>query len=93
MALLVILTRVWAKDQPFGAELADLTLADGILSASGVAIGTKPGPYRLDFELTTTRDYVTARLSVRSMGSRLAARPGPGAGSLRRVVADHRSRG
>ncbi len=62
--------RVWAKYQPFGAELADLTMGDAALSATGVAIGTEPSPYRLDYDLTTTVGYVTARLSVRTKGAR-----------------------
>ncbi len=60
--------RVWAKDQPFGAELADVSLGDGTLSASGFAIGTEPVPYRLEYELETTEDYVTRRLRARSWG-------------------------
>ena len=46
--------RVWAKDQPFGAELADLTVSGGTLTATGTAIGIEPCPYRLDYQLTTT---------------------------------------
>jgi uncharacterized protein len=61
--------RVWAKD-PFGAELAQVTVADGTLSATGVAIGTSPIPYRVDYQLTTMDAYVTARLVVRAHGSR-----------------------
>jgi uncharacterized protein len=60
--------RVWAKD-PFGAELAQVNVTDGSLSATGVAIGTHPVPYRLDYELTTTDAYVTARLVVRAQGN------------------------
>jgi hypothetical protein len=60
--------RVWAKDQPFGAELADLTVSGGSLSATGVALGSEPCPYRLDYQLTTTEAYVTAQLIVRTEG-------------------------
>jgi hypothetical protein len=60
--------RVWAKDQPFGAELADVTVRNGTLSATGVAIGTEPCPYRLGYQLTTAAGYVTARLVVRTEG-------------------------
>jgi uncharacterized protein len=59
--------RVWAKD-PFGAELAQVTVTDGTLSATGVAIGTHPTPYRLDYQLTTVDAYVTARLVLRAAG-------------------------
>src|ERR687884_1370471 len=60
--------RVWAKDQPFGAELANLTVSGESLSATGVAIGSEPCPYRLDYQLTTTEGYVTAQLIVRTEG-------------------------
>jgi hypothetical protein len=60
--------RVWAKDQPFGAELADLTVRGDTLSATGVAIGSEPCPYRLDYQLTTTQGYVTVQLVARTAG-------------------------
>jgi uncharacterized protein len=63
------LIRVWAKDQPFGAELADMTLWQGTLSATGFAIGTEPVPYRLEYQLETTKDFVTRRLRARSWGN------------------------
>ena len=63
------LVRVWARQAPFGAELAQVTVAGGGLSASGVAIGAEPLPYRLEYRLTTEEGYVTARLSVRTQGN------------------------
>ncbi len=60
--------RVWAKD-PFGAELAQVTATDATLSATGVAIGTHPTPYRLDYQLTTMDAYVTTRLVVGTRGN------------------------
>ena len=60
--------RVWARDQPFGAELADINVSGGNSSAAGVAIGTEPLPYRLEYQLTTGEHYVTARLVVRTRG-------------------------
>jgi uncharacterized protein len=62
------LTRLWAKDRPFGAELADVAVRGGTLSASGVALGSEPCPYRLEYRLTTTAGYVTARLVARAEG-------------------------
>jgi hypothetical protein len=59
---------VWAKDEPYGAELVELVAGAGTLRAEGVAIGTEPAPYRLEYELTTTGGYVTARLLVRARG-------------------------
>ena len=58
----------WAKDDPFGVEYAELRIADSALAASGVAIGTAPLPYRLDYELETRADFVTTRLHVVSRG-------------------------
>lgn len=61
--------RVWAKEEPFpGSELADVTVGEDSLSAKGIAIGTNPVPYRLEYELTTTEGFVTDRLVVRTEG-------------------------
>ena len=60
--------RVWAKDEPFGAELADITISGDNWSAAGVAIGTQPLPYRLEYQLTTVDHYATARLVMRTQG-------------------------
>jgi hypothetical protein len=45
-----------------------VTISGKTLAASGVAIGTDPCPYRLDYELATAEEFVTARLAVRSSG-------------------------
>jgi hypothetical protein len=58
----------WVKDDPFGVEFAEIGLAPGRLSAHGVAIGSAPHPYRLDYTLETRRRYVTSRLRVMSRG-------------------------
>jgi hypothetical protein len=60
--------RVWAKELPFGTELADVRVDGSLLSATGVAIGTAPLPYRLDYQLSTVDQYVTARLVARAEG-------------------------
>jgi hypothetical protein len=60
----------WVKDDPFGVEFAELTVADGRLFATGVAIGTAPVAYRLDYELETHSGYVTAELHATSRGER-----------------------
>jgi hypothetical protein len=65
----MLVTRVWHNAEPFHVELAEVRLADGTLAASGIAIGTEPLDYRLEYELTTTREYVTMRLDVNSRGS------------------------
>jgi uncharacterized protein len=64
----VKLARVWAKDTPFGTEFAQLTLSPSALSATGVAIGTEPCPYRLDYQLHTGDQFITRVLEVRSSG-------------------------
>ena len=60
---------VWVKDDPFGLEYAEISLAPEQLSTAGVAIGSEPTPYRLDYELETGREFVTTRLRVTSRGS------------------------
>ena len=56
------------KDDPFGVEFADLTIAEDRLTAVGVAMGTLPLPYRLDYRLETGSAFVTTRLGVTSIG-------------------------
>jgi hypothetical protein len=56
------------KDDPFGVEFAEILLGRECLSADGVAIGTRPIPYRLDYMLETATGFVTARLRVTSRG-------------------------
>jgi hypothetical protein len=58
----------WVKDDPFGVEFAEIRLASDRLSATGVAVGASPVPYRLDYELETTAGFVTSRLRVSSYG-------------------------
>lgn len=61
-------TVAWLKEAPFGVELAEVVLGRHRLSAAGVAIGTDPAPYRLDYRLETRRGFVTARLRVTARG-------------------------
>jgi hypothetical protein len=58
----------WVKDDPFGVEFAEITITDDDLAATGVAVGTTPLPYRLDYELETERGFATRRLRVTSRG-------------------------
>lgn len=58
----------WAKEEPFGVEFADVVLTSERLSAVGIAIGTEPVPYRLDYTLETGAGFVTSRLLVRTGG-------------------------
>jgi hypothetical protein len=58
----------WVKDDPFGVEFAEIQLAPMGLTATGVAIGTWPVHYRLDYELKATAEFFTSRLRVTSRG-------------------------
>jgi hypothetical protein len=58
----------WVKDDPFGVEFAEIEIWRDNLRAQGVAVGSAPLPYRLDYELETATDFVTSRLRVTSRG-------------------------
>ena len=60
----------WSKDQPFGAEHAELELAANQMRAKGTAIGSEPVAYRLDYTLETGPDLVTSRVTVSTRGER-----------------------
>jgi hypothetical protein len=66
---------LWAKDDPYGSELAEVTFGDGMLSARGIALGvegrrdTEGDPWRLEYELETGADYVTTRLALTIRGN------------------------
>jgi hypothetical protein len=57
----------WAKNDPFGAEYAEVAFDDDTLTASGIAIGSDPLAYRLD-SLRTGPSFVTAEVEVSSRG-------------------------
>ncbi|MGH2716034.1 MAG: putative glycolipid-binding domain-containing protein, partial [Thermoleophilaceae bacterium] len=58
----------WVKDDPFGVEFAEIDIGAEQMTASGVAIGIAPLPYRLEYELETRTGFVTSRLRVTSRG-------------------------
>jgi hypothetical protein len=58
----------WTKDDPPGAEFAEIEIVGERLSARGVAISTAPLPYRLDYELETGPRFVTKELRAQSRG-------------------------
>jgi uncharacterized protein len=58
----------WSKDDPFGAEYAEVAFDDDTLTARGIAIGSDPLPYRLDYSLRTGPSFVTAEVEVSSRG-------------------------
>jgi hypothetical protein len=62
---------VWVKEDPPGAEFADVEISRGRLTAAGTALGSHPAGYRVDYRLEATRSgYVTSGL--------LAVARGPG---------------
>ena len=61
-------TIVWVKPDPLGAESADVTIGRGRLTANGIAIGSRPLGYRLDYKLETLAGYVTSGLFVVARG-------------------------
>ena len=63
----------WVKNDPLGAEFADVLIAPGLLAANrltarGIAIGSKPVGYRLDYKLETKADFKTSGLLVVARG-------------------------
>jgi uncharacterized protein len=65
----IVRAGAWAKDDPPGAEFAEIALEPGRLDARGVAIGTEPVPYQLEYALRTASDFVTERLQVMARGA------------------------
>jgi hypothetical protein len=61
-------TVAWAKDEPFGVEFAEIEIRAGCLTAGGVAVGSSPVAYRLDYQLETGAGFVTSRLRATSRG-------------------------
>jgi hypothetical protein len=59
---------VWEKEDGPRLEFAEITLLADALDAVGVAIGSEPVPYRLDYALETTASFVTARLYLTARG-------------------------
>src|SRR2546422_7331763 len=59
---------VWVKEDPLGAEFADVDIGRGRLTAIGVAIGSSPFGYRLEYKLETLAGYVTSGLLVVARG-------------------------
>jgi hypothetical protein len=58
----------WVKQDPAGAEFADVVIEGRRLAASGVAIGSAPIAYRLDYQLETQDDFITSGLLVTTKG-------------------------
>jgi hypothetical protein len=58
----------WVKDGGLGLEFADVDLEPHRLTAVGIAIGTSPVAYRMDYKLETLDGFVTSGLLVESRG-------------------------
>src|SRR2546430_15170595 len=61
---------VWVREDPLGAEFADVDISRGRLTATGTAVGSSPLGYRLDYKLETLGGYVTSGLAVVARGVR-----------------------
>jgi len=57
----------WVKENG-GAEFADVLIQPHRLTASGIAIGSRPYGYRLDYKLETRSDFITSGLLVSARG-------------------------
>ena len=60
---------VWVREDPLGAEFADVDISRGRLTATGTAVGSSPLGYRLDYKLETLGGYVTSGLAVVARGA------------------------
>jgi hypothetical protein len=58
----------WVKEGGLGLEFADVYLQPHRLTASGIAIGTAPVGYRLDYKLETLTGFITSGLLVTARG-------------------------
>src|SRR6266852_1153450 len=60
---------VWVKEDQGGTEVADVLIAHNRRTATGVATGTTPVGYRLDYKLETDYGFTTLGLLVRAHGT------------------------
>jgi hypothetical protein len=58
----------WVKENPPGAEFTEIVIEGRRLAASGIAIGSAPIAYRLDYQLETYEDFITSGLLVTTKG-------------------------
>lgn len=74
MPVVATRTVAWMKDSPWGAETARVEFGPDYLRATGVAIGSDPAPYRLDYELETATGFITRRVVVQVRGDEWSRR-------------------
>lgn len=60
---------MWSGEQQWLAEATTVTESGTWLHARGTQFGSDPLPYRLDYTLTTSNDWITQRLSVTAAGT------------------------
>ena len=60
---------VWVKEEHGATEFADVDIWRSRLTAAGIAIGSYPVGYRLDYKLETRDRYVTSGLLVEARGA------------------------
>jgi len=58
----------WVKEIGTGVEFAEVELTDRRMKASGVAIGSDPIPYRLDYSFASRSRFVTKWIEVEARG-------------------------
>jgi hypothetical protein len=56
----------WSRAEALGSEFADVEIETDRISARGVAIGSTPALYRLDYELETGPDHAERPISTGS---------------------------
>src|SRR4051812_43182843 len=59
---------VWHGLDAWRAEATEVTLAEGILTATGTQIGVEPEPYEVRYGLVTGEGYVTRSISLTARG-------------------------
>jgi uncharacterized protein len=58
----------WVKESGTGVEFAEVELTDRRLKATGVAIGSSPVPYRLDYRFVSRSRFMTKSIELVSRG-------------------------
>jgi hypothetical protein len=58
----------WSRVEAFGSEFAEVEMHADRFSARGVAIGSSPALYRLDYEIETGPGFVTVRFGATARG-------------------------
>jgi hypothetical protein len=58
----------WVKDVGLGMEFAEVGITARRMKATGVALGTSPMPYRLDYRFESRSRFITKSIEVVSRG-------------------------